>query len=131
MTDEHILTLIRAAQQAPTVEDKDHILQVILDTWLEEVPAEPGGVAFPLPIYLNSKLLGRKVEGLLFEDRSVEVDGRHWPTPSSNGLCEIILGYHTTMWPIWKYITPDGKAHSINLLKKPGGPFEPAAKTAR
>ncbi|KKN07164.1 hypothetical protein LCGC14_1069830 [marine sediment metagenome] len=131
MADEHILTMIRAAQQAPTAEDKDRILQTIIDGWLGGEAPLSDGIAWPLPIYFMSKMLGRKVEALLFEDKSIEVDGKRWPSPSSNGMCEAVLGYRTTMWPVWKYTTPDGKAHSINFLRKHGGPFEPKGKTAR
>ena len=135
MADEHILTLVRAAQQAPTVEDKDRILELLyeginelLGNRLEMPLAWPPGVAFPLPIYFTSKKLGRRVEGLLFEDKSVEVEGKHWPSPSSNEMCDIVLGYRTTMWPVWKYTDPDGRAHSINTLRRRGGPFPPPKK---
>ena len=131
MADEHILTMIRAAQQAPTAADKDRILQTIIDGWLSGETGPTDETTFPLPIYFTSKKLGRKVEGLLFADKSIEVEGKHWPSPSSNGMCDIVLGYRTTMWPVWKYTTPDGKAHSINTLRKPGGPFETKGKPAQ
>ncbi len=131
MVDEHILTLIRAALQAPTAEDKDRILQVILDASLSSKTQPMAGIAFPLPIYFRSKKLGRKVDGLLFEDKSIEVEGKRWPTPSSNTMCEKYLGYRTTMWSVWKYTMPSGKAHSINFLRKSGGPFELKEKPAR
>ena len=103
MADEHILTMIRAAQQAPTADDKNRILQTILDDLLSGKTPPPGDIAFPLPIYFVSKFLGRKVEGLLFADKSIEVDGKRWPSPSSNGMCEALVGYRTNMWPVWKY----------------------------
>ncbi len=132
MADEHILTLIRAAQEAPTAEDKDRILEFLygeVDAMVGDRPMSwPPGVAFPLPIYLMSKKLGRKVAGLLFEDKTVEVEGKRWPSPSNNELCDIILGYHTTLWPVWKYTDPDGRAHSIHTLRRRGGPFPPPKK---
>ncbi|KKN02740.1 hypothetical protein LCGC14_1114650 [marine sediment metagenome] len=131
MADEYILTMIRAAQQAPMARDKDRILQVILDDLLSGKTAPLGNVVFPLPVYFMSKKLGRKVEGALFEDKSIEVEGKRWPSPSSNGMCDIVLGYHTTMWPVWKYVGADGKPHSIDHLRRPGGPFEAKEKPAR
>ncbi len=128
MTDEHILTLVRAAQQAPTAEDKDRILAVLHDAVADMLTGNVGpatGITFPLPVYLMSKKLGRRVDGLLFEDKTIEVDGKRWPSPSNNELCDIILGYHTTLWPVWKYTTPGGKSHSINTLRSDAGPFGP------
>ncbi len=130
MADEHILTMIRAAQQAPTASDKDRILQTILDDLLSGKTPPIGDVTFPLPVYFTSKKLGRRVEGLLFADKSIEVDGKRWPSPSSNAMCETIVGYRTNMWPVWKY-TVDGKAHPILHLRRPGGPFEAREKPAR
>jgi len=137
MADEHILTLIRAAQEAPTVEGKDEILALAhqaVERMLgkDSKPLRGGPVTFPLPIYLMSKMLGRRVEGLLFEDKSVEVDGKRWRSPSSNGLCDEIIGYHSNLWPVWKYVgVGDGKPHTLSTLRSDVGPFEPPRKKGR
>ncbi len=132
METREILSLVRAAREAKTEERKDKILDLLVDGLTDnDNGAKPRDVTFPLPIYFMSKKLGRRVDGQLFEDKAVKVDGKRWPSPSSNGMCDILLGYHTTMWPVWKYVAPDGKVHSINFLRKSGGPFEPKEKPGR
>lgn len=114
MRKNRIEALVKAARRAPTLREKDELLALVEDA-LAERRAETEPVDFPVRIYLTDRAKMGHQEGLLFEDGSVEVNGRRFDNPSRPLLD--LWQYRTNGWVFWRYNLPDGKSRTIEHLR--------------
>jgi hypothetical protein len=111
--------LVRLARRCP---DESNVLL----TWAEELLQGTGqvgqhqgiegapDVAFPLSIFIVAK--GRRIDGVLYKDCRVQVDGRSYRSPSGAASAE--LGYLENGWRVWRFQDPEGKIQAIDLLRR-------------
>ena len=75
-----------------------------------------GDLRFPLSIFILTK--GRRIDGILYSDGPVEVNGRRYNSPSTAATTE--LGYSENGWRKWTYKDAHGTTQPIDALRRRG-----------
>ena len=118
MSIEKTRLLIRAANQIPDGPDRRALL-----IWADEIlagrdnviiPAELTEDKFPIRIFRRHK--GKLYEGQLLKGWRVQLDGRHFESPSAAAV--FISGYPVNGWRMWRYLDEStGKEQPIDRLR--------------
>ena len=82
---------------------------------------------FPLSIFILAR--GRRIDGILYSDERVEVNGRPYNSPSDAATTE--LGYSENGWRKWMYEEPDGTKRPIDALRRRGLIGSPVVRRRR
>lgn len=75
-----------------------------------------GDLRFPLSIFILAR--GRRIDGILYSDERVEVNGRPYNSPSDAATTE--LRYSENGWRKWMYKDADGTTRPIDALRRRG-----------
>lgn len=89
--------------------------------------SQSGDLRFPLSIFILTR--GRRIDGILYSDERVQVNGRPYSSPSDAATTE--LGYSENGWRKWMYKEADGTTRPIDALRRRGLIGSPVVRRRR